>query len=151
MTSEVFLFSRASIPSLVQVQASLEQVPRLHSRLLMAFDVCFLAFDNMKSRDVLMKVKGAIMRLRNRKHSLRRGRTSDVWNIIKKKESNGELSKQKGTGRPRKTSTVDDGRILTIRKKSPQTPVEAGVDVSVTTVSKRHKLQRLHCKMPSTS
>uniref|UniRef100_A0A0E9WCK4 HTH psq-type domain-containing protein n=1 Tax=Anguilla anguilla TaxID=7936 RepID=A0A0E9WCK4_ANGAN len=36
---------------------------------------------------------------------------STVWNIIKKKESTGELGNNKGPGRPRKTSTVDDQRL----------------------------------------
>ena len=47
---------------------------------------------------------------------------STVWNIIKKKESTGQLTNRKRTGRPRKTSTASD-RILSIIKKNPQTPV----------------------------
>ena len=91
------------------------------------------------------------MRLRNKNKTVRDiSQTlglpkSTVWNIIKKKESTGELTNRKGTGRPRKTSTADDRRILSIIKKNPQTPVrqirntlqESGVDLSMTTVCRR--------------
>uniref|UniRef100_A0A0E9WKU5 Transposase IS30-like HTH domain-containing protein n=1 Tax=Anguilla anguilla TaxID=7936 RepID=A0A0E9WKU5_ANGAN len=82
----------------------------------------------MRTRVVPMKVKEPIIRLKNERKTVRDiAQTlglpkSTVWNIIKKKESTGELSNRKGPGRPRKTSTVDDRRILTIMKKNPQTP-----------------------------
>ncbi|XP_078267289.1 transmembrane and coiled-coil domain-containing protein 6 isoform X2 [Rhinoraja longicauda] len=110
-----------------------------------------LLFINMRTKVVPMKVKEAIMRLRNKNKTV--GDISQnlglpkstVWSIIKKKESTGELTNRKGTGRPRKTSTADDRRILSVIKKNPQTPAqqirntlqESGVDLSMTTVCRR--------------
>lgn len=67
-----------------------------------------------------MEVKEPIMKLRNKTvrdigQALWLPKSS-VWNIIKTKESTGELSSQKGRGC--KTSTIiEDRRILTIINK----------------------------------
>ncbi len=68
-----------------------------------------------------------------------------VWNILKKKERTGELSNTKRPGRPRKTTVVDDRRILSLVKKTPFTTVgqikntlqEVGVCVSKSTIKRR--------------
>ncbi len=68
-----------------------------------------------------------------------------VWNILKKKERTGELSNTKRPGRPRKTTVVDDRRILSLVKKTPFTTVgqikntlqELGVRVSKSTIKRR--------------
>ncbi len=76
--------------------------------------------------------------------NIRRGQTT-VWNILKKKECTGELSNTKRPGRPRKTTVVDDRRILSLVKKTPFTTVgqikntlqEVGVCVSKSTIKRR--------------
>ena len=68
-----------------------------------------------------------------------------VWYVLKKKERTGELSYTKRPGRPRKTSLVDDRRILSLIKKNPFTTVgqikktlqEEGVSVSKSTIKRR--------------
>ncbi|XP_039537119.1 uncharacterized protein LOC120485411 [Pimephales promelas] len=70
---------------------------------------------------------------------------STVWNILKKKERTGELSNTKRPGRPRKTTVLDDRRILSLVKKTPFTTVnqikntlqEVGVCVSKSTIKRR--------------
>ena len=110
-----------------------------------------LLFINTRTKVVPMKVKKAIMRLRNKNKTVGDiSQTLDlpkstVWNIIKKKESTVELTNRKGTGRPRKTFTAHDRRILSIMKKKKHTPVrqirntlqESVVDFSMTTAHKR--------------
>ena len=49
---------------------------------------------------------------------------STFWNILKKKERTGELSNTKRPGRPRKTTVVDDRRIISLVKKNPFTTVD---------------------------
>ena len=81
-----------------------------------------LGFVSMRTKVVAMKVKVAIIRLRNKKHSeIHRPNPTKatVWNMIR---STGVLGNYKGPGRPMKTNTVDDRRILTIMKKKHQTP-----------------------------
>ncbi len=46
---------------------------------------------------------------------------SRVWNILRKKEHTSELSNIKRYGCPRRTTVVDDRRILTMKKKNPFT------------------------------
>lgn len=73
---------------------------------------------------------------------------------MKKKDSTGELSNCRITGRLRKTSTADDQITLAIMRKNSQTPVRqirdtflgAAVDVSVAAVH-RTGLRRLTCEM----
>ena len=64
---------------------------------------------------------------------------STVWFIINKKKTTSELNYGKRPGRLRKTTVVDDRRILSVVKKTPLTTaqqikntlLDAGVDVSV--------------------
>ena len=96
-------------------------------------------------------MKQAIIRLKNLNKPIREiAKTLDmakstVWNILKKKERAGELSNTKRRGRPRKTTVVDDQRILSLVKKTPFTTVgqikntlqEIGVCVSKSTIKRR--------------
>ncbi len=105
----------------------------------------------MRSKELSLSVKQAIIRLKKTKQThqrdsknIRRGQTT-VWNILKKKERTGELSNTKRPGRPRKTTVVDDRRILSLVKKTPFTTVgqikntlqEVGVCVSKSTIKRR--------------
>ncbi|XP_035256553.1 uncharacterized protein LOC118218166 [Anguilla anguilla] len=105
----------------------------------------------MRTREVSMPVKQAIIKLKNEKKSIRDiaetlgVSKSTVWNIIKKQERTGQLINSKSSGRPRKTSVVDDQKILSIVKKKPFSTAEqikntlqdVGVDVSKTTIRRR--------------
>ena len=77
---------------------------------------------NMRSKELSLSVKQAIIRLKKQNKPIREiAKTlgvakSTVWNILEKKERTGELSKTKRPGRPRKTTVVDDRRILSMVK-----------------------------------
>ena len=53
--------------------------------------------------------------------------STTIWNVLKKKETTGVLSNRRRTGRPRKTTAVDDRNIVRAVKKDPKTTV---VDIS---------------------
>ena len=53
--------------------------------------------------------------------------STTIWNVLKKKETTGVLSNRRRTGRPRKTTAVDDRIIVRAVKKDPKTTV---VDIS---------------------
>ncbi len=105
----------------------------------------------MRSKELSLSVKQAIIRLKKQNKPIREiAKTSGVakttvWNILKKKERTGELSNTKRPGRPRKTTVVDDRRILSLVKKTPFTTVgqikntlqEVGVCVSKSTIKRR--------------
>uniref|UniRef100_A0A8C5MV28 Transposase Tc1-like domain-containing protein n=1 Tax=Leptobrachium leishanense TaxID=445787 RepID=A0A8C5MV28_9ANUR len=105
----------------------------------------------MRSKELSLSVKQAIIRLKKQNKPIREiARTlgvakTTVWNILKKKERTGELSNTKRPGRPRKTTVVDDRRILSLVKKTPFTTVgqikntlqEVGVCVSKSTIKRR--------------
>ncbi len=79
----------------------------------------------MRSKELSLSVKQAIIRLKKQNKPIREiAKTlgvakTTVWNILKKKERTGELSNTKRPGRPRKTTVVDDRRILSLVKDSP--------------------------------
>ncbi len=79
----------------------------------------------MRSKELSLSVKQAIIRLKKQNKPIREiAKTlgvakTTVWNILKKKERTGELSNTKRPGRPRKTTVVDDRRILSLVKKTP--------------------------------
>ncbi|MCJ8738187.1 hypothetical protein PDJAM_G00032530 [Pangasius djambal] len=81
----------------------------------------------MKSMQISMQVKEAIIRLKKQHKSIREiaktlGVTkSTVGYILKKKESTGELNNIERPGSPWKTTKVDDRRILSLVKKDPFT------------------------------
>ena len=98
----------------------------------------------MRSKELSLSVKQAIIRLKNQNKTIREiadtlgVAKSTVWYILKKKERTGELSNTKRPGRPQKTTVVDDRRIISLVKKNPFTTVgqikntlqEVGVSVS---------------------
>uniref|UniRef100_A0A8C5N2V1 Transposase n=1 Tax=Leptobrachium leishanense TaxID=445787 RepID=A0A8C5N2V1_9ANUR len=105
----------------------------------------------MRSKDLSLSVKQAIIRLKKQNKPIREvARTlgvakTIVWNILKKKERTSELSNTKIPGRPRKTTVVDNQRIISMVKKTPFTTVsqikntlqEVGVCVSKSTIKRR--------------
>ena len=104
----------------------------------------------MRSKELSLSVKQAIIRLKNQNKPIREiakilgVAKSTVWNILKKKEHQ-ELRNTKRPGRPWKTTVVADRRILSLVKKNPFTTVgqikntlqEVGVCVSKSTIKKR--------------
>lgn len=105
----------------------------------------------MRSKELSLSVKQAIIRLKKQKKTIREiakilgvAKTT-VWNILKKKECSGELSNAKRPGRPPKTTVVNDRRILSLVKKTLFTTVgqmkktlqEVGVCVSKSTIKRR--------------
>ena len=46
------------------------------------------------------------------------GAKTTIWYILKRKECTGKLSNTKRAGRPQKLTKVDDGRILSLVKKT---------------------------------
>lgn len=105
----------------------------------------------MRSKEMSMEVKEAIVRLKNQRMTIREisvalgVANTTVWNILKKVESTGTLSNSHRPGRPRKTSKVEDRRIQSMVKKNPSTTSsqikrtlqEAGVSLSKSTVKRR--------------
>ncbi|KAL0199178.1 hypothetical protein M9458_007718, partial [Cirrhinus mrigala] len=81
----------------------------------------------MRSKELSMQVKEAILKMRKQKKPIREIATilgvakSTVWYILRKKESTGELSNAKRPARPRKTTVVDDRRIISMVKRNPFT------------------------------
>ena len=105
---------------------------------------------NMRSKELSLSVKQAIIRLKNQNKPIREiAKTlgvakSTVWNILKKKERTGELSNTKRPGKLRKTTVVDDRRIISLVKKNPTTVgqikntlQEVGVCVLKSTIKRR--------------
>lgn len=98
-----------------------------------------------------MQVKQAILKLQKQKKPIREIATilgvakSTVWYILRKKESTGELINAKRPGRPRKTTVVDDRRIISMVKRNPFTTAnqvnntlqEVGVSISKSTIKRR--------------
>ncbi|KAG2457144.1 TCB1 transposase, partial [Polypterus senegalus] len=81
----------------------------------------------MRSKELSMQVKEAILKLQKQKKLIREIATilqvakSTVWYILRNKASTGELSKAKRPGRPQKTTVVDDRRIISMVKRNPFT------------------------------
>ncbi len=98
-----------------------------------------------------MQVKQTIVRLQSQNKSIRKiagtlgVAKSTVRYILRKKERTGELSNIKRHGHPRRTTVVDDLRILSMVKKNPfttssqvkNTLQEAGVSLSKSTIKRR--------------
>ncbi len=117
----------------------------------LAFGSCLTGATNMKSKEISMKVKEAIIKLKKQHTSIRKiAKTlgvarSTVGFILQMKESTAELNNIKRPGRPRKTTKVDDRRIISLVKKNPfitsteikNTLEEVGTSLSKSTI-KRH-------------
>ncbi|CAH2323799.1 N-lysine methyltransferase setd6 [Pelobates cultripes] len=105
-----------------------------------------------------MPVKEAIMELRNHKKSTIRDiaktlgvSKSTVLYIVKKQERTGGLSNSKRSGRPRKTTVMDDQKMFAILEKNPSSTVEqikitlqnVGIEVSESTIKRRLHQQKI--------
>ncbi len=103
------------------------------------------------SKDLSIQVKQTIVRLQKQSKSIWKIEgtfgvaKSTVWYILRKKEHTGELSNIKRPGRPRRTTVMDDRRILSMIKKNPfttssqekNTLQEADVSLSKSTIKRR--------------
>ncbi len=110
----------------------------------------------MKTRELTMGEKQATLKLREDGKSIRAiaqtliiARTTSL-NVLKKTETSGVLNNRRRSGRPRKTSAVDDRNIVRAVKKNPKTTVSditnnlqrAGVKVSQPAVRRRLQEQK---------
>ncbi|CAJ0954685.1 unnamed protein product [Ranitomeya imitator] len=105
----------------------------------------------MRSKELSMQVKSAILKLRKQKKPIREIATilgvakSTVWNILRKKESTGQLISAKTPGCQRKTTVMVDRRIISMVKRDPFTTAdqvtntlqEVGVSISKSTIKRR--------------
>ena len=126
---------------------------RIDSRLCYCLWRLLFGCDNMRKTAVSVQMKLAFIRLRNENQSIRNiAKTlgmpkSAVWFIINKKKITCELNYVKRPGRLRKTTVVDDRRILSMVKKTPLTTahqirntlLDAGVDGSKSTIRRLHQ------------
>ena len=116
------------IPSLSHLQGA-DKRSRVHFKCAICIWNLLLSTLHTRSKELSLSMKQAIIRLKNLNKPIREiAKTlvvakSTVWNILKKKERTGELSNTKRPGRPRKTTVVDDRRILSLAKKNPFTTV----------------------------
>ncbi len=114
--------------SLSQLQWA-DKRSRVHFKCALCIWNLLLSTVKMRSKELSLSVKQAIIRLKKTKQTIREiAKTlgvakTTVWSILKKKERTGELSNTKRPGRPRKTTVVDDRRILSLVKKTPFTTV----------------------------
>ncbi len=150
LASQLFHGQVCVIPSLSQLQWA-DKRSRVHFKCAICIWNLLLSTVKMRSKELSLSVKQAIIRLKKQNKPIRdRAKTlgvakTTVWNILKKKERTGELSNTKRPGRPRKTTVVDDRRILSLVKKTPFTTVgqikntlqEVGVCVSKSTIKRR--------------
>ncbi|KAM4014075.1 uncharacterized protein ACNLHF_003984 isoform 2-T2 [Anomaloglossus baeobatrachus] len=107
----------------------------------------------MRSKELSMEDKLFIIKLKKKQKSIRQiaemleVAKSTIWYILQKNERTGDLQNSTRPGRPRKTSMVDDGRILSMVKKNPSTTStqvkttlqEAGLSLSKSTIKRRLK------------
>ena len=140
------------IPSLSHLQGA-DKRSWVHFKCAICIWNLLLSTLNMRSKELSLSVKQAIIRLKNQNkpNKIREivktlgVAKSTVWNILKTKERTGELSNAKIPRRPQKTTVVDDRRIISLVKKSPFTTVgqikntlqEVGVCVSKSTIKRR--------------
>ncbi len=150
LASQLFHGQVCVIPSLSQLQWA-DKRSRVHFKCVICIWNLLLSTVKMRSKELSLSVKQAIIRLKKQNKPIREiAKTlgvakTTVWNILKKKECTGELSNTKRPGRPRKTTVVDDRRILSLVKKTPFTTVgqikntlqEVGVCVSKSTIKRR--------------
>ncbi len=149
LASQLFHGQVCVIPSLSQLQWA-DKRSRVHFKCAICIWNLLLSTVKMRSKELSLSVKQAIIRLKKQNKPIREiAKTlgvakTTVWNILKKKERTGELSNTKRPGRPRKTTVVDDRRILSLVKKTPFTTVgqikntlqEVGVCVSKSTIKR---------------
>ncbi len=150
LASQLFHGQVCVIPSLSQLQWA-DKRSRVNFKCAIWIWNLLLSTVKMRSKELSLSVKQAIIRLKKQNKPIREiAKTlgvakTTVWNILKKKERTGELSNTKRPGRPRKTTVVDDRRIIFLVKKTPFTTVgqikntlqEVGVCVSKSTIKRR--------------
>ncbi len=123
LASQLFHGQVCVIPSLSQLQWA-DKRSRVHFKCAICIWNLLLSTVKMRSKELSLSVKQAIIRLKKQNKPIREiAKTlgvakTTVWNILKKKERTGELSNTKRPGRPRKTTVVDDWRILSLVKKN---------------------------------
>ncbi len=104
----------------------------------------------MRSKDLSMEVKQAIVRLQKQNKSISEiagtlgVAKSTAWYILRKKKECTELSNTKRPGCPQRTTVVDGWRTLSMVKKTPfttsiqeNTLQGAGVSLSKSTIKRR--------------
>ena len=115
LAAQLFHGQVCVIPSLSHLQGA-DKRSRVNFKCAICIWNLLLSTLNMRSKELSLSVKQAIIRLKNQNEPIREiAKTlgvakSTVWNILKKKERTGELSNTKRPGRPRKTTVVDDRR-----------------------------------------
>ena len=96
---------------------------RVHFKCAICIWNLLLSTLNMRSKELSLSVKQAIIRLKNQNKPIREitktlgVAKSTVWNILKKKERTGELSNTKRPGRPQRTTVVDDKNYFSGEEK----------------------------------
>ena len=117
LAAQLFHGQVCVIPSLSNLQGA-DKRSRVNFKCAICIWNLLLSTLNMRSKELSLSVKQAIIRLKNQNKPIREiaktlgAAKSTVWNILKKKERNGELSNTKTPERPRKTTVVDDRRII---------------------------------------
>ena len=125
LAAQLFHGQVCVIPSLSHLQGA-DTRSRVHFKCAICIWNLLLSTLNMRSKELSLSVKQAIIRLKKQNKPIREiAKTlgvakSTVWNNFKKKEHTSELS---NTKRPQKTTVVDDQRIISLVK-------EVGVCVS---------------------
>ena len=131
LAAQLFHGQVCVIPSLSHLQGA-DKRSRVHFKCAICIWNLLLSTLNMRSKELSLSVKPAIIRLKNQNKPIREiAKTlgvakSTVWNILKKKECT-ELSNTKRPRRPQKTTVVDDRRILSLVKKNPFTTVSKSI------------------------
>ncbi len=163
LASQLFHGQVCVIPSLSQLQWA-DKRSRVHFKCAICIWNLLLSTVKMRSKELSLSVKQAIIRLKKQNKPIREiAKTlgvakTTVWNILKKKERTGELSNTKRPGRPRKTTVVDDRRILypgeenTLHNSWPDQEHSPGGRCMCVKVNNQEKtlpewIQRVHHKM----
>ena len=129
LAAQLFHGQVCVIPSLSNLQGA-DKRSRVNFKCAICIWNLLLSTLNMRSKELSLSVKQAMIRLKNQNKPIREiAKTlgmakSTVWNILKKKERTGELSNTKRSGRPWKTTVGDDRRIISLVKKNPFTTVD---------------------------
>ena len=146
LAAQLFNGQVCVIPSLSHLQEA-DKRSRVHFKCAICIWNLLLSTLNMRSKELSLSVKQAIIRQKNLNKPIREiAKTlgvakSTVWNILKKKECK-ELSNTKRPGRPRKTTVVDDRIIISLVRnttvgQTKNTLQEVGVCVSKSTIKRR--------------
>ncbi len=151
LASQLFHGQVCVIPSLSQLQWA-DKRSRVHFKCAICIWNLLLSTVKMRSKELSLSVKQAIIRLKKTKQThqrdsknIRRGQNNCFGTFLKRRNAPVSSENTKRPGRPRKTTVVDDRRILSLVKKTPFTTVgqikntlqEVGVCVSKSTIKRR--------------